>query len=373
MRAWYNPPIHGETRMAATDAPPKLAHLDMLRGVAILMVVMVHTAQQIPGLDGATALLAAYGQMGVQLFFVVSAYTLCLSHERRAADPAAHFYIRRFFRIAPLYYLGVVLYFGLRAATGQDEAYTAANVAANLTFTHGFVKAATNSIVPGGWSIAVEMSFYLLFPLAFAVVQWSARKSLWLAAVLVSVVLLANIAAQAWIGLIARNNAYYYSIVNQLPVFAVGMFTFFAVRQGARGAPAVCAGGFLAFTAAGLALYASGRPMAFAWLPTVAGIGFAFLLVLFHAVRPRMPWLARVGKVSFSMYVTHFAVAWFLAPKVAALLPPLAGFVVAFALAAAVTFAVSVVLERLVESTGIRAGEKVIARLRVEQARRMVV
>lgn len=46
----------------------KLKFIDSIRGVAILMVILVHTAQKISDLHVLTRIIAEYGQMGVQLF-----------------------------------------------------------------------------------------------------------------------------------------------------------------------------------------------------------------------------------------------------------------------------------------------------------------
>lgn len=63
-----------------------LPWIDALRGLAILMVLANHVALVVPGLSAPLEMLARFGQMGVQLFFVASAYTLCLSWQQRRAD-----------------------------------------------------------------------------------------------------------------------------------------------------------------------------------------------------------------------------------------------------------------------------------------------
>ncbi|HEY9657997.1 MAG TPA: acyltransferase family protein [Allocoleopsis sp.] len=82
----------------------KLQSIDSLRGIAILLVILVHTSKSVEGLSFPISAISNYGQMGVQLFFIVSAYTLCLSMERRREErlKEVNFFIRRFFRIAPL-------------------------------------------------------------------------------------------------------------------------------------------------------------------------------------------------------------------------------------------------------------------------------
>ena len=54
-----------------------------------------------------------FGGYGVQLFFVASAMTLCMSLENNYGKSRwlMKYIVRRYFRIAPMYYLGRVLYF----------------------------------------------------------------------------------------------------------------------------------------------------------------------------------------------------------------------------------------------------------------------
>src|SRR4029077_7016935 len=86
--------------------------LDLLRGMAILMVVAAHcgltTTSFVPGL---AAVVGGYGQLGVQLFFIVSGYTMMLTYGDRVDLAAARaFYIRRVFRIVPLFWIALVFY-----------------------------------------------------------------------------------------------------------------------------------------------------------------------------------------------------------------------------------------------------------------------
>ena len=96
--------------------PNKLLYVDTMRGWAILMVIACHQALPFRHLFLPIQLLAAYGQTGVFLFFVTSSFTLCNSaiERQNESNPTRNFFIRRFFRIAPLYYLGILLYSGLK-------------------------------------------------------------------------------------------------------------------------------------------------------------------------------------------------------------------------------------------------------------------
>jgi len=94
----------------------RLSGLDQARSIAIIAVVAVHLSFQFPHLPQWATVLARMGQYGVQLFFVISAITIFMTlgvdsaRYRAASHVAARFYIKRFFRIAPLYYVAILAY-----------------------------------------------------------------------------------------------------------------------------------------------------------------------------------------------------------------------------------------------------------------------
>lgn len=92
----------------------KLDYIDALRGLAILGVIMVHTNQYGRSIGpNIFAKITAMGERGVQLFYLASAFTLFLSFKNRSRKeifPIRNFFIRRFFRIAPMYYMGIFYY-----------------------------------------------------------------------------------------------------------------------------------------------------------------------------------------------------------------------------------------------------------------------
>jgi exopolysaccharide production protein ExoZ len=90
----------------------RLGYIDALRGYAILGVIVVHVAQCVPRLEWPLSLVASQGARGVQLFFVVSGLTLMLSWHARN-DGIAAFYVRRVFRIVPMFWLAIALFVSL--------------------------------------------------------------------------------------------------------------------------------------------------------------------------------------------------------------------------------------------------------------------
>jgi peptidoglycan/LPS O-acetylase OafA/YrhL len=154
----------------------KFRYIDSLRGFAILGVLFIHAGFSSAAYPKSWYNLINSGQYGVQLFFVTSAFTLFLSLHQREKDylSSREFFIRRFFRIAPMYYVGI-LYYTFERFIGFSYLLTGTPrypipvdaLISNIFFVHGVHPLWLNGYVPGGWSITVEMTFYLFVPLLF--------------------------------------------------------------------------------------------------------------------------------------------------------------------------------------------------------------
>jgi peptidoglycan/LPS O-acetylase OafA/YrhL len=347
-----------------------LPWIDALRGLAILMVLANHVALVVPGLSAPVEMLARFGQTGVQLFFVASAYTLCLSWQQRRADeaqPALRFLLRRLFRIAPLYGFGIVLFATLHllqhGGTVADP-YNAGNVLANVFFVHGFVPAAQNSIVPGGWSIGVEMAFYAAFPLCMALLSRRPGAAAPLAAAVVAQAL-----ALAWQhGSVANNSFAYFHPLNHLPVFLIGIALFqWHHRPPQAGRWPGVAVALLGATAllATAALWRSGWPAAFAVVPTTAGLAFAALAHGASRLRRPPVALCEIGRRSFAIYVVHVLFAWHALRLLGATfeLRGDAAFALALLAVTELSFVTAGLLTRWVEGPGIALGRRLLAAL----------
>ncbi|MFC5005348.1 acyltransferase family protein [Dactylosporangium cerinum] len=136
--------------------------LDGLRAIAALMVVMFHFG----GKDWRWL----SGHSGVHIFFVLSGFlitTLALREEDRSGRISfADFYLRRLFRIVPVYLvvvLAMAIYF---AAPGQWLSDLHGGMPYYLTFMNEFSTDGTFTI---SWTLGIEQKFYLVWPLvAFA-------------------------------------------------------------------------------------------------------------------------------------------------------------------------------------------------------------
>nr|WP_246664555.1 acyltransferase [Rhodoblastus acidophilus] len=123
-----------------------------------------------------------FGALGVSLFFVASAFSLFFALARRKDRSSRKFYIRRFFRIAPLFYVFTVL-----SCLGPDFGPPSDFFGRVLTasFLFNLLPGYQIGAVYAGWSVGVEMVFYVLFPAIFLVVNTLERSvAAWIAAAL---------------------------------------------------------------------------------------------------------------------------------------------------------------------------------------------
>ena len=295
-------------------AAPRLHSFDVLRGGAILGVVLFHCAAYAPtGIDTVDSLFGL-GKFGVQLFFLVSALTMCHMWEQRAGESnrTAKFYIRRFMRIAPLFWLAIALYLvanGMGASFWAQDGMTGLDVGLTALFLHGFWPHAINNVVPGGWSIAVEMTFYALFPLLIAAIGDRPRVYAGLA---VAMVFLYNFVLLFPLGNALVNGGFgglsgsggpdlvkdylYFNFLSQCPVFLIGCYLHFALRKGMGGHEALAAGGLLLLG------------LAFQFTLLTVTIALAGLVYLAIGKGFRSDLLEKFGRNSYAIYLIHFIV-----------------------------------------------------------------
>ncbi|MCG7531147.1 acyltransferase [Psychrobium sp. MM17-31] len=290
----------------------KYQHIDSLRGVAILMVIATHVG---PALQETATFLTVYGRMGVQLFFVISALTLCLSMESRSAEryPVGNFFIRRYFRIAPMYILGVFIYSPLVFDHFPNAESTLSFYLLHVTLLHGFSVDAFRAVVPGGWSIGVEFIFYLIFPaLFFLLRKYNKRMHLWgIFAFFIVVSLLQNLYFQLELPSYSSLWKYgYWSPLNQLPVFIVGIILYRAIKERKNQLPIISH--FILFVCTTLCtlIIWQLKPLFYvSFVPLMSAWSFYHLFFIFESVvLLNKKWLQRIGQLSFSMYLLHFFV-----------------------------------------------------------------
>lgn len=181
--------------------PRHLDFLDVVRGVAILLVVAFHTLSAGLGVDhlewngwwrdfahapGTLLLLMpiSFGWIGVAVFFAVSGFCIHLSYERSPHKGWKLFFLRRFFRIYPPYLLALCFFFFALPLKqyGETPWSPLAQLATHLCLVHNVDTHTVGAINGSFWSIAVEIQLYVLYPLLLWIAQrWGWKRALLLA------------------------------------------------------------------------------------------------------------------------------------------------------------------------------------------------
>ena len=160
---------------------PEAAHfyipsLDGIRAVAFLLVFVSHAGwgNIVPG------------GLGVTIFFFLSGYLITTLMRREAERTGSvnlgKFYLRRFLRIFPPYYLVVAVTTGAFLATEPSRFDSQALLTQLIQFSNYFLIFGRPESIPMGmhitWSLSVEEHFYLLFPLGYLTMRtWFSPRS----------------------------------------------------------------------------------------------------------------------------------------------------------------------------------------------------
>lgn len=161
----------------------RLTPLDGLRGVAVLLVLWYHVWEisWLPAPAPWLQFLPETGFIGVHLFFFLSGFVITFPFVRalvREAKPPGwrHFAWRRFVKIVPSYVLSIALAYAIGYAQRQDSTPALPAILTHLLFIHTWFLQTYGSINGVLWTLAVEVEFYLLFPL----IWWCFSRSPWL-------------------------------------------------------------------------------------------------------------------------------------------------------------------------------------------------
>ncbi|MGX1957019.1 acyltransferase family protein [Serratia proteamaculans] len=318
--------------MAKKQASPRFGFVDSLRGLAILGVIITHVGSKtLVSEYGASDILrkvTGFGSLGVQLFYVVSAFTIMLLYTKRYKEESRYilsFYVRRLMRIAPIYWGGIILYtavYGFLGSRGWQNSPEAWHYPIHILFLNMTNPFTPSSVVPGGWSISNEVMFYLIFPLLFLLVK-NLKQSIifYLCCVLASPLfeLVANQLLQTVYSsaLEAQREQFSYRwLPNQLSCFAAGFVLYFLfsskiktiIRLSGNKVPEVS----YIFSLMVLLIFSFYLARTqILMMNHIFSAWFVFLAIGMYVFEWRLlvnPILEYIGKISFSCYIFHFAI-----------------------------------------------------------------
>lgn len=323
------------------NASRRIPELDGLRGFAILIVVLLHYFYK-PGVPAPPIFtrfqsIFRLGWTGVDLFFVLSGFLIggILLNARDSPNYFKTFYIRRFFRIIPIYYLWILLYIVVVAVAGNNlRAHINSGVLPALSFDVYEHFLFLQNIRYAGyatlfmwwlgvtWSLAVEEQFYLVIPFLIRILSIRYLYVLLMVIIAAAPVLRTYyylhqqpLAFTAYVSSLCRSDALAIGVLAALLWRSDKFRSWLAMRR--RGLAIVTSVLFAGMVAL---WYAFSNPyhvititIGLSWIAC-----FYVSVLLLALISPagliaraaRAAWLRELGRVSFCVYLIHLAVIY---------------------------------------------------------------
>jgi peptidoglycan/LPS O-acetylase OafA/YrhL len=337
--------------------------LDGLRAVAVLIVVVSHAGygETIPG------------GLGVTVFFFLSGFlitTLLIDeHDRHGAINIKHFYMRRGYRLLPPLFILLAIAYVLVGFGLLGGGFSWLGLSSQTFYFANYYEVFANHVVrPDGtgilWSLAVEEHFYFLYP----VVMFVALRFVKDRRVLVAIFATLCALALAWrFHLVGQPgfdmNRTYYATDTRFDSLLFGCILALW-RNPARLPERPPSAGRRSMTARDWAIAAGGVGLLLATIVyrnpdfretlryTLQGI--ALMPLFYYAIRYattgpyrllNVRWLARIGVLSYGIYLSHYVVLGVLDKNVHRAIPS----PVRLAIALAVALLFASLVDRLVD------------------------
>lgn len=150
-------------------AREKLDSIQVLRGVAALLVVLFHFRHYLNNVYPLKDLgdrLFLFGEAGVDLFFIISGFIIVYASRDKEKNTFLEFAVKRFFRLYPLYFFILTVYLVFY----HDEVFTLTNIIKSyflILIDYNNVGPWFGlSIIYSAWTLTYEAYFYFIFSLA---------------------------------------------------------------------------------------------------------------------------------------------------------------------------------------------------------------
>ncbi len=350
--------------------PKKYEYIDSLRGIAILMVILVHTLTMLEYTAQYFSLglrsIIHSSQHGVQLFFMVSAYTLTMSYYSRLGESRSNlkFFIRRFFRIAPMIYCILIYYifYTIDWDLSRWQEISLTGILTTITFSQTLFSNA-DVYFSGGWTVSVEFLFYCMLPFLCTRIKSLNSSIIFFLITLLIAVVYEIFFKKFDFGFILFYSSY--TIFYQLPIFALGILSYWITKDKEKKIDSRTL----------LFLIATTLFFCYITIPyhVLFGFVFLFLIIMLHQHQYKFlsnKILAKIGIVSYSMYIVHFPVIHLLNHiKFSSIFPAnnfyisCFHFIFMFIVVTAIAFLLAYITHKFIEVPGQNLGRKLIKKL----------
>ena len=289
------------------ELPKHIPQLDVLRGLAVLDVMLYHASELAPSLH--LGILFRFGYTGVDLFFVLSGFLITgiLVESKNHPHYFRNFYARRALRIWPIYYVLLIFTFILLPAI-QPSLTSTIFEKSHPWQAYPFLLQNLTAIGQKGfdtlrvtWSLAIEEQFYLMWPVIVWLAPRRSLKYLALGAVAISMALRWS----SLYGVIPSINIYTNTLTR---LDGLGLGAFLAVWIPEADARVVKWGGMLVVVLC-LPVTIVLMWMNYGHWSAYALVSLCFAGLLCAAIN--LPWFSNsdflryTGRISYAMYLVH--------------------------------------------------------------------
>ncbi|MEV3860498.1 acyltransferase [Streptomyces sp. NPDC050095] len=296
----------------------RLRALDGLRLIAALMVAAYHYG----GRDGDITKAwgssprtqfptlhewFAYGPLGVQIFFVISGFVICMSGWGR---PLRSFFASRVSRLMPAYWAAIVLVTLVFALPPVAyHAVSPSDALVNLTMLQQPVGA--ERVLGVCWTLWAELRFYALFALCIVLPGANRRRVVLFCAVWTMAAVLADASGEAFLNLL---------LMPEYAPFFIGGIGLYLVHRNRRDVLAwgiVAVGWLIGQHYAVAGLWHKPNPAFFSYrepwvIVAIVTAGFAAVAAIATGLLNRVNWrwLTTAGALTYPFYLVHEHLGW---------------------------------------------------------------
>jgi len=206
------------TKITIKKENNNLKNLDLLRSIAIMLVVISHIPIKFPYFLPYELL----GLLGVMIFFVHTSFVLMKSLNsidyKKKFELFFKFYIQRIFRIYPLSIFAVLIFFTI--SYHFLNSFNLKDFLSNIFLIQNITQSSSNP--PVLWSLPYEVQMYLFLPLIFFFTRNNIKKIITLYIFTIIIVL------------IFKNfdkNKSYYDLIHFFPCFLTGVISYALFRK----------------------------------------------------------------------------------------------------------------------------------------------
>lgn len=276
--------------------------LDALRGIAAMSVVFFHFTLQQESYNH----IFRFGATGVDLFFIISGFVIFMSLQK--ADSLGTFFINRFSRLYPTYWMGVLFSFAIISIHFHfSQKYPIdgpwVSLAGNLTMFQYYL--GIPDLEGPYWTMNIEMLFYILMGIILTMKSQRIIVPLGIAICSVLVIAAFNVDQNFSVKEVFMKIPLLY----HFPLFFAGI-VFFKKFEGSLSTRYFLFALTLAFVAQ-MALF----PHTWRACKHITQGEYVFVLALFFGafllfLEGKLEWISNpitlfLGKISFPLYLTH--------------------------------------------------------------------